>query len=125
MPGNREAGLSKTSPRNSTPLVKRLDAEQIADLAARASAGASANSLAGELGVSTSALVRLLRAQGVELKISRVTDLQRRQLVLEYEAGATMVELEAKHSLSHNTVLRALHRGGAKLRSRGRQRSER
>lgn len=93
-------------------LSRRLSKDQVADVVDRYRAGESARSIATELGVAPSALVRLLRENGVTVRNTRVTAEKARLMVREYEAGATMRELEARHSLSHGAVYRALHRVG-------------
>jgi hypothetical protein len=42
-------------------------------------------------------------------------------MACDYEADMTMVEIEAKHKLSHGAVLRALRRAGVEMRPKGRQ----
>jgi len=75
-----------------------------------------AMSIAKGLEVAPSALIRLLRQHGVVVRKDGVSTEQARQLAKEYEAGATMAELEAKYKLSHSTVYRALHRVGISAR---------
>lgn len=82
----------------------------------RYEAGKSARSIAAGSGVSPSAVLRLLRAQRVVVKTTKITDTKARKIAKEYEAGSTMAELEKRHSISHGAVHRALHRVGVKAR---------
>lgn len=97
-------------------LSKRLSADQIDDAVRRYREGESARSIAIDIGVAPSALVRLLREKGVTVKNTRVTTEQARRMANEYEGGATMRELEARYGLSHGAVFRALHRTDGQLR---------
>lgn len=83
----------------------------------RFKAGDSARSLARERGVAASAVVRLLREQGLEVSKRKVSEEDAVAMAAEYEAGAAMAELEAKYSLSHGAVYRALHRTGVETRA--------
>lgn len=76
----------------------------------RAEAGESARALAREYQVTASAMVRLLREQGVNVEKRKVSEALARQLIAEYASSATMRELEARHRLSHGAVFRAIHR---------------
>lgn len=96
--------------RRATPLGQRLSRALIDELIRRHSEGESVRILAGEIGVAASALVRLLRDEGLVIEKPKVSEALVRQLAAEYEAGATMRELEQKHGLSHGVVFRALHR---------------
>lgn len=98
-------------------LSKRLGAEKVKELVRRVNSGESVRSLAQELGVANSALTRMLRAQGASVAKRKVSDAAARQMAKEYEAGATMREIEAKHGLSHGAVLRSLHRSGITMRA--------
>lgn len=98
-------------------LSKRLGVKKVEDIIHRYEAGESARSLAEQFGVSTSAVVNLLRDNSVVVKKRRVTDAEARRMTKEYESGATMRELQAKYDLSHGAVSRALHRAGAKMRA--------
>lgn len=84
----------------------------------RAQAGESARSLAAKFGVAPSALIRLLREQGVSVQKQTVSEELVAELAREYEAGATMAELEAFHGLSHSPVYRALHQAGVEMAAR-------
>lgn len=84
----------------------------------RAAAGESARSLAEELGVAASALVRMLREQGVPIQRRKVSEEEERALAQAYEAGNTIAELEKQFRLSHGAVLRALHRTGVEMRAK-------
>lgn len=92
---------------------------KVAELVRRAEAGESALSLTLELGVANSAPTRMLRTQGVTIRKQQVRDASARRLAKEYEAGATMCELEAKHGLSHCAILRSLQKSGVEMRARG------
>ncbi len=98
-------------------LSKRLSADQIDDAVRRYREGESARSIAMDIGVAPSALVRLLREKGVTVQKTRVTAEQARQMAKEYEAGSTMREIEARYGLSHGAVYRALHQVGFEPRS--------
>lgn len=98
-------------------LSKRLSADQIDDAVRRYREGESARSIAIDIGVAPSALVRLLREKGVTVQRTRVTAEQARQMAKDYEAGSTMREIEARYGLSHGAVYRALHQVGFEPRS--------
>ncbi len=98
-------------------LSKRLGSVKVEELVHRARAGESVRSLARELDVANSALTRMLREEGVAISKRKVSDDDAAAMAREYEAGATMAELEKEYGLSHGAVLRALHRCGAEMRA--------
>jgi transposase-like protein len=98
-------------------LSKRLGEKKVAELVRRVEAAESVRSLARELGVANSALTRMLRAQDTTITKRKVSDAAARQMAKEYEAGATMRELEMTFGLSHGGVHRALHRVGIEPRA--------
>lgn len=83
----------------------------------RYEAGESARSLAAEHSVAASALIRLLRENNVVVRRRKVTDDAAHAMARDYEAGATMTDLEDKYRLSHGAVYRALHRVGVEPRA--------
>lgn len=85
----------------------------------RYQAGESAQSLAKAYKVAPSALLRVLRENNVVVKKWRVSPDQEQRMAREYEAGATVAELEKKLGLSHGAVLRTLHRAGVEMRTKG------
>lgn len=114
----RPEGLNKpVSPRRQE-LSRRLGKKKVAELMQRFEAGESTSSLAKELGVSNSALIRMLRAQGAAIPKRKVTDEDVAAMAREYKAGATVREIEAKHGFSHGAVLRSLHRSGVEMRAK-------
>jgi len=112
----REVAPTPEGP-TSHALARRFSGEDIAKMVERFKAGESARSLACEHGVAASAVVRLLREQGLEVSKRRVSKEDAMAMAAEYEAGATMAELEAKYNLSHGAVYRALHRTGVETRA--------
>lgn len=52
------------------------------------------------------------------MKKRRVDEAEAHKMAKEYEAGATMRELQAKYDLSHGAVMRALHRKGVQTRAK-------
>lgn len=114
----RPDGLNKPVSYRPQELSKRLGEKKVAELVRRAETGESVQSLARELGVSNSALTRMLRAEGVIIQKRRVSDEEATIMAKEYEAGATLREIEAKHGLSHGAVLRSLHRSGVEMRAK-------
>ncbi|WP_092918258.1 helix-turn-helix domain-containing protein [Agrococcus baldri] len=62
--------------------------------------------------------MRLLREHDVVVTKQKVTETEARRLAENYEAGATMRELERKFGLSHGAVMRALHRSGVEMRAK-------
>lgn len=111
VPGDRVDGLSKPVSYQPHELSKRLGQHKVDELVRQSQAGESARSLARELSVAPSALIRLLREQKVAVKIHKVTTEEAQAMRREYEAGATMAELDKKYGRSHGTMFRALHRG--------------
>lgn len=101
-------------------LETRLGRDGVATIVSRYEEGESATAIAKDLSVAPSALLRLLVSKQVVIRKHGLTPEQDAMLAKEYEAGATMAELEKKHQLSHGAVSRALHRGGAKMRAAGR-----
>ncbi|WP_460530350.1 helix-turn-helix domain-containing protein [Humibacter ginsengiterrae] len=97
-------------------LPKRLGPKKVEEIVRRYQAGESARGLAAECDVAPSALIRLLRERNVVVKKRMVTDEDALGMAKDYEAGATMRELEAKYGLSHGAVYRALHRVGVEMR---------
>ncbi len=95
-------------------LAKRLSGDQIEDAVRRYRGGESANSIAASYCVSGSAIVRLLREQGVVVTKKVVSPALAAVLASEYTSGATMAELEKRHGLSHGAVWRTLKREGVK-----------
>lgn len=75
-------------------LSKRLSTEQIDEVVQRYEAGASAGSLARELGIATSALLRLLRERNVVVRRRLVTAETEQSMAQEYKAGMTVAELQ-------------------------------
>ncbi|ODT11075.1 MAG: hypothetical protein ABS61_05695 [Microbacterium sp. SCN 70-18] len=92
--------------------------EKVNEVVSRAKAGESARSLAEELDVAASALVRMLREQGVPMQRRKVSEEEEHALARAYEAGSTIAELEKQFKLSHGAVLRALHRAGVEMRAK-------
>jgi DNA-directed RNA polymerase specialized sigma24 family protein len=106
-------------------LSARLSAKQIEDVIRRYEAGESARSLAAEVGIAPSALIRLLRERNVVVRRQTVTPDQEEMMARDYEAGMTVAELKEKHGISHGAVLRALHRLGIEMRSKAPRRKSR
>lgn len=120
IPGEQTEGLSAPPPPDYQPhqLSKRLGPKKVEQILQKYQAGESARSLAQQHGVSTSAVVNLLRDNCITVKKRRVSDTEARQMAKEYRAGATMRELESKYDLSHGAVGRALHRVGVEMRAK-------
>lgn len=92
--------------------------QKVQDIIRRYEEGKSARCLAEKYGVSTSAILNLLRDNSVIVKRVRVTDAEAKRMAKEYEAGHTIAELEKSFRLSHGAVLRALHRTGVEMRAK-------
>lgn len=118
VPGTRGDDSSETVSYRAHELSKRLGTEKVSEVVRRANAGESARSLSRELDVANSALTRMLREEGVVIQKRKVSVEDEAVLAREYEAGATIAELEARHRLSHGAVLRALHRKGVEMRAK-------
>lgn len=116
--GDRDDGSSTPALYRAHELSKRLGAEKVGEVVRRAVAGESARSLAEELGVAASALVRMLREQGVPIQRRKVSEEEERALARAYEAGNTIAEPEKQFRLSHGAALRALHRAGVEMRAK-------
>ncbi|MHA3723015.1 hypothetical protein ACXR2T_03970 [Leucobacter sp. HY1910] len=99
-------------------IASRLGKEKVSGILQRYNAGESARALALEYEVATSALTRLLRENSVVVRRKVVTPEIKAILAREYEAGATVAELEDQHQLSHGSVLRALHGAGVEMRAK-------
>jgi hypothetical protein len=118
LPGLREEGLSAVVDYQPHGVSRRLGPKKVAEAIRRYEGGESARSIAAGFEVSTAAIVNLLRDNAVVVKKRRVTDAEARRMAEEYEAGATMAEIEKKHNLSHGAVLRSLHRSGVAMRAK-------
>ena len=118
VPGDRSEGLSGPASYQPHELSRRLGSIKVEELVQRAQTGESVRSLARELDVANSALTRMLREEGVVISKRKVSDDETATMATEYEAGATMAELEKKFGLSHGAVLRSLHRSGATMRAK-------
>lgn len=118
VPGTRDDDSEAAVRYRPHGLSGRLGAKKVQDIIRRHEGGESARSVAASHGVSTSAVVNLLRDNSVVVKKRRVTEAESRKLAKEYEAGATMRELQAKYDLSHGAVMRALHRTGVQMRAK-------
>lgn len=123
VPGDRNDGLITSNVYRCHELSKRLGTEMVEEQCARATAGGSVRWLAREVRVANSALARMLRKQGVEISKRKVSDDEAAAMAAEYDAGATMAELEKKFALSHGAVLRSLHRSGDDTRAKAPRRS--
>lgn len=99
-------------------IAERLGQEVVNEILRRYGAGESATALAKDHDVAPSALLRLLRENNVVVRRKTISSDIKRLLSTEYEAGATIAELEAKHALSHGSVLRALHSAGVSMRAK-------
>ncbi|WP_156156741.1 helix-turn-helix domain-containing protein [Microbacterium azadirachtae] len=99
------------------PLPERLGPRKVADIVRRYQEGESARSLAEKYKVAPSAVTRLLRENNVVVKKRTVTEAEARRIAKEYEAGATMRDIEKNHGLSHGAVSRTLHRVGVEMRA--------
>lgn len=115
--GDRDGCLSAPNVYRTHELSKRLGSVKVEELVRRSRGGESIRSLARELGVANSALTRMLREQGVEVSKRKVSDDEATVLAAEYNAGATMAELEKRYGLSHGAVYRTLHRPGIRIRT--------
>lgn len=118
VPGDRGEGLSTPPSYQTHELSRRLGSIKVKELIQRAQTGESVRSLARELDVANSALTRMLREQGVAISKRKVSEDEATAMAIDYEAGATMAELEKKYRLSHGAVLRSLHRSGVTMRAR-------
>lgn len=103
-------------------LEARLGPEAVAKVMSRYESGESATAIAKDLDVAPSALLRLLVRKRVVVRKHGLTPEQDVILAKEYQAGATMAELQKKHQLSHGAVSRALRREGVAMRPTGRRR---
>jgi len=104
-------------------LSARLNAELIDNVIQRYESGESARSLATEIGIAPSALLRLFRERNVTVQPRFVTPEQGQAMAKDYTAGMTVVQLEAKYRFSHNAVLRALRNAGVEMRPTGRRKN--
>lgn len=99
-------------------LSARLRPETIDGIVRRYETGESARSLAQEIEIAPSALLRLLRERNVVVRQQLLTAEQEDLMARDYESGTTVAELKDKHELSHGAVLRSLHRSGAEMRAK-------
>lgn len=105
MAGDRDDGPNARTVYRPHPLPQRLGPKKVADIIRRYQEGESARSLAARHKVAPSAITRLLRENNVVVKNRKVTDAEARRMADEYEAGATMRDLEKRHGLSGSSHL--------------------
>lgn len=100
-------------------LSERLGSEEVTELVARYLDGASTRRLAEELDVSRSALTRLLRAEGVQVRSRRnlLTETNIDEAARLYTEGLLLRQVAARFEVSTETVRLALVRRGTHLRT--------
>lgn len=106
-------------------IADRLGQEKVSEILRRYGTGESAAALAREHSVSTSALIRLLRENNVVMKRTPIDAALATRMAKEYEAGATIAELEVKHRRSHGAVMRAMQRQDVAMRAEAPRRKQR
>ena len=73
-------------------LARRLDEATVRQVVEAYEAGATARQLAEQFGVARSAVVNLLRNQGVQIRFPRLTGEQKDEMVELYRAGMSQAE---------------------------------
>lgn len=84
-----------------------------------ADAGYSTPALAREYGIAKSALLQLLRNEGVPMRKQAITKADAKQAVRLYERGRSITEIVERIGYSYSTVRKSLHESGVMMRPKG------
>lgn len=93
-------------------LVQRLTPEVVTAVAERYESGESAGPVAASVGISRSALVDLLRSQGVRIRRERLTETQRAEIIGLYRSGITQADIARRVGRDPGHVWHVLRRAG-------------
>lgn len=115
-PDSSMADVQPTRPRN---LRRRLSRRQVAEIVSRYNAGDNTPVLAEDYGIAKSALLQLLRREGVTLRKQSITPREAKQAARLYESGLSIVEVVERIGYSYTAVRESLHRSGVAMRPKG------
>jgi lambda repressor-like predicted transcriptional regulator len=93
------------------------------DIVSRYQAGDSTPALARDYGVAKSALLQLLRNEGVPMRKQAITSADAKQAARLYEGGMSITEIVEQIGYSYSTVRKSLHDSGVTMRPKGIKRS--
>ena len=103
--------------------ARRLASRELVLLVERYEAGATVYELAGEFGIHRATVGKLLRRQGVRLRLDGMTDAQCQEAAQLYSEGWSTGRIGARFGIAPSTVWRALTKRGVRLRdTQGRER---
>lgn len=106
----------KTAPTRS--LRRKLSPEVIRKIVRRYKSGEYTTDLSREYGISKSGLLKLLRSEGVSLRMQPITPKDEHRAVKIYEGGMTINQMAERVGYSYGTIRRVLHENGVAVRSR-------
>ena len=89
----------------------------------RCKSGDSTLALAQDYGIAKSALLQLLRTEGVTLRKQSITPPEAKQAARLYESGLSIVEVVERIGYSYTAVRESLHKSGVTMRPKGIKRS--
>lgn len=108
------------TPRN---LKRRLSRQEVAEIVSRYNAGHNTPALARDYGIAKSALLQLLRKEGVPLRKQAITSADAKQAARLYKRGLSITEIVERIGYSYSTVRKSLHESGVVMRPKGIKRS--
>lgn len=101
------------------PIARRLGSEKIAELAADYRSGQTTIQLMETYQLSKTSVLKLLRANGVEMRRQPQTTNQVERTVALYKSGKSLAAIERETDIPRETIRRALIEAGVELRARG------
>lgn len=93
-------------------LSQRLHADTITVLVERYTAGATSTELAAEFELVNSSVIKLLRQQGVPIRLPRLSPVDRRQVVALYQQGMSQAEIGRRFGRHPGAIWHLLKRAG-------------
>ncbi len=115
----RKLDLGQVSAHVPRPVVKRakwLNATELTQLVAGYQAGATVYELADQFGVNRNTVAKHLKAQGVRLRLSSLTEDELARAIELYATGLSTAKVGAKLGRDHSTIWQALKGAGVQLR---------
>jgi hypothetical protein len=101
------------------PIARRLGSQKIAELVAEYESGRTTIQLMGTYQLSKTSVLKLLNANGVEMRRQPPTTDQVEQVVALYNSGKSLAAIERETDIPRESIRRALMDAGIELRQRG------
>lgn len=101
------------------PIARRLGREKIAELVADYRSGQTTIQLMETYQLSKPSVLKLLNANGVEMRRQPATSKQVERIVALYSSGKSLAAIERETNIPRETIRRALIDAGVQLRQRG------